>query len=294
MASAEFVLMSMPVILRGGFFFAGPSLSIPFSFWDPGVLNFLREGDTRLRLPQLPTRRTDAPGPRVKDGTSSPPLESQSQKGSAIPPEYRRGICRYEGNEDKNRRSKHEHVHHQHDRVAVQLDFEQNPADLGDCLSLEEKRLKRRLVKFICKLHEGKLRVSFHPIRPEQYDERDVVISCIRSHCGTWYTSVDMIRIIEHIMKGQFVPGGGEPIGPEEKSRIRRNLQFLRPTTVAKQNQTLYRLIMGFPAPKPRHIEKEIKVFPWESLMTGLIRVMEKFVRFGVYSFALVRFQPLT
>jgi hypothetical protein len=51
---------------------------------------------------------------------------------------------------------------------------------------------------------------------------------------------------------------------------------------------------MGFPAPKPRHIEKEIKVFPWESLMTGLIRVMEKFVRFGVYSFALVRFQPLT
>ncbi|KAI0302652.1 hypothetical protein BC826DRAFT_898899, partial [Russula brevipes] len=144
----------------------------------------------------------------------------------------------------------------------------------------EEERLNRRLVKFICKVHEGKLRVSFHPIRPEQYDERDVVISCIRSHCGTWYTSVDIIRVIEHIMKGQFIPGGDKQVGPEEKSRIRRNLESLGPTTVTKrkQNATLYKLIMDFPAPKPRHIEKEIKVFEWKTLMAGIIKVVEKFV----------------
>jgi hypothetical protein len=263
-------------------------------FLDPRVLNVPREGDRYLRVPQLPTPHTDVPGPRVKDGTSSPPLESQGQKGSAIPREYMRGICRYEGNEDNNKRSRNDPPH-QHDRVAVQLDFEQDPADLGDCLSPEEKRLNRRLVKFTCGLHEGKLRVSFRPIRPEQYDERDIVISCIRSHCGTWYTSVDIIRIIEYIMKGQFVPGGGEQIDSQEKSRIRRNLQSIGPpTTVAKQNQILYKLIMGFPTPKPRHIEKEIKVFPWETLMAGLIKVVEKYVRFGVCSFALVRFQPLT
>ena len=36
---------------------------------------------------------------------------------------------------------------------------------------------------------------------------------------------------------------------------------------------------MDFPIPKPRGIEKDIKVFPWDSLEAGLKKVMEKYVR---------------
>jgi hypothetical protein len=44
---------------------------------------------------------------------------------------------------------------------------------------------------------------------------------------------------------------------------------------------------MDFPLPKPRVIEKDIKVFQWNSLETGLKKVLEKYVRFVFVRFGL-------
>jgi len=37
-------------------------------------------------------------------------------------------------------------------------------------------------------------------------------------------------------------------------------------------------LIMGFPNPKPRNIEKDVKVFPWEILSSALKKIIGKYV----------------
>jgi hypothetical protein len=35
---------------------------------------------------------------------------------------------------------------------------------------------------------------------------------------------------------------------------------------------------MGFPAPKPRNIEKDVKVFPWKILSHALKKIIGKYV----------------
>ena len=67
----------------------------------------------------------------------------------------------------------------------------------------------------------------------------------------------------------------------EEKNRIRRNLEGLRPVTVSKNkpgSEDFFKLIMGFPNPKPRNIEKDIKVFPWEVLEAAVKKIISKYV----------------
>jgi hypothetical protein len=147
-------------------------------------------------------------------------------------------------------------------------------ADLGKDLSEEELSLGRRLVRFEREVVGDKLRLSFHRISREDFDERLVVISCIyrKETREMWYTSVDMIRLVEYIVQAQF--------SPEEKSRIRRNLEFLHPITVSRPVMPqFFQTLMDFPIPKPRVIEKDIKVFHWNSLEAGLKKVLEKYVR---------------
>jgi hypothetical protein len=160
------------------------------------------------------------------------------------------------------------------EQVSLVFGANQSLADLGKDLSEEEMSLGRRLVRFDREVVGNKLRLSFHRISREEYDERLVVISCIyrkESH-ETWYTSVDMIRLVEYIVQAQFTS--------EEKSRIRRNLEFLHPTTVSRAGMPhFFQILMDFPIPKPRVIEKDIKVFQWSSLEAGLKKVLEKYVR---------------
>ncbi|KAI0000558.1 hypothetical protein BJV77DRAFT_395721 [Russula vinacea] len=116
--------------------------------------------------------------------------------------------------------------------------------------------------------------LSFCHISPEAYVEepKTVAISCIyrKETRETWYTSVDMIRLVEYIAQSQF--------SSEEKSRIRRNLEFLHPTTVTRTGMPqFFQILMDFPIPKPRVIEKDIKVFQWNSLEAGLKKVLEKY-----------------
>ncbi|RKP15389.1 hypothetical protein BJ684DRAFT_18291 [Piptocephalis cylindrospora] len=65
-----------------------------------------------------------------------------------------------------------------------------------------------------------------------------------------------------------------------EKNRIRRNLEGFRPLTVSKSRpecSTFFRLLMGFPAPKPRNIEKDVKVFHWRVLGSALKKIIGKY-----------------
>jgi hypothetical protein len=67
----------------------------------------------------------------------------------------------------------------------------------------------------------------------------------------------------------------------EEKNRIRRNLEGFRPITVSKNKQgaeDFFKLVMSFPNPKPRNIEKDVKVFPWKIFGTALKKIIGKYV----------------
>lgn len=138
-----------------------------------------------------------------------------------------------------------------------------------------EVQAGRRLVRF-SKVQDGRrLIVSCEPIRQDEYCENDSVISCIyREETDTCFvTSVDVIYLLERLTNGEF------PV--EEKNRIRRNLEGLRPTTVSKHKPgfgDFFQRIMEFPDPKPRNIEKDLKVFDWNLLGQALEKILSKYV----------------
>lgn len=130
--------------------------------------------------------------------------------------------------------------------------------------SQEELSSQRRLVRFHKVLQGIRLIVSCEPVSQEYYDSGPsdfahlpAVISCIyRAETNAYYvTSVDIIYLLERLVEEEF------PV--EEKNRIRRNLEGLRPTTVSKHKngqEMFFTMIMDFPDPKPRNIEKDLKV----------------------------------
>lgn len=167
--------------------------------------------------------------------------------------------------------------------VSLILPTKPSLADLGHP-SKEEERAGRRLVAFDRKVVGDNVQLSFRRISPEEYSERLFVISCIYHKVTLedkgknkvtrerWYTSVEMLRLVEYIADGKSTS--------DERSRIRRNLEFLGPTTVSRAALPhFFQLLMDFPIPKPRGIEKDIKVFSWDTLEAGLKKVMEKYVR---------------
>ena len=140
----------------------------------------------------------------------------------------------------------------------------------------EELRVGRRLVRFR-RVQEGfRIKLSCEGIKQEEYVEGDTVISCIyrRDTESCFVTSVDIISLLEGIV--------GEAFEIEEKNRIRRNLEGFRPKTVSKNragSESFFQQIMDFPAPKPRNIEKDVKVFEWGILPQALEKIISKYVR---------------
>jgi hypothetical protein len=49
-------------------------------------------------------------------------------------------------------------------------------------------------------------------------------------------------------------------------------------------SEEFFKVIMGFPNPKPRNIEKDVKVFPWKILAHALKKIISKYV--SIYSTA--------
>lgn len=139
----------------------------------------------------------------------------------------------------------------------------------------EEIKLGRRLIRFYSQFDGQKLTVTCERIKQEDYVEGDAVISCIyRVDTNSCYvTSVDIICLLENLSNA--------PFAIEEKNRIRRNLEGFRPKTVSKNRsgtEDFFQQIMDFPAPKPRNIEKDVKVFDWAVLPQALDKILSKYV----------------
>ncbi|KAH9811942.1 hypothetical protein DFH28DRAFT_1097289 [Melampsora americana] len=168
-------------------------------------------------------------------------------------------------------------LHHMH-RVESRLILRIEGA-LSDIMcgwTNEETRCGRRLVQFSRKLQGSILTVYFQavPSHKSEPDNRNGVVSCIYrdNPDGCFITSVDTISLIESLVGTNFPTA--------EKNRIRRNLQGFKPITVTKSkpdSEAFFKRIMSFQNPKPRNIEKDIKVFAWGSLESALAKVLGKY-----------------
>ncbi|KAF7715556.1 Transcriptional regulator medusa [Penicillium ucsense] len=157
-------------------------------------------------------------------------------------------------------------------KAVLKLNGDLNSMAVG--WSTEERQSQRRLVQFTRSQNGSTINADFKPVTPEERAPNSICISCIhwegKDEC--FVTSVDTIYLLESLVAVRFTV--------EEKNRIRRNLEGFRPLTVSKakaDSEEFFKVIMGFPAPKPRNIEKDVKVFPWSILSEALRKIIGKY-----------------
>jgi len=140
----------------------------------------------------------------------------------------------------------------------------------------EEWENKRRLVLFRKQQTGSVLTVSFKPVSVAERPPHSICISCIwwEEKQACYVTSVDTIHLLEQLLAAP------SRFGVDEKNRIRRNLEGFRPATVSKsrsESEEFFKVIMGFGNPKPRNIEKDVKVFHWKDLSGALYKIISKY-----------------
>ncbi|KAL8823760.1 MAG: hypothetical protein Q9191_005574 [Dirinaria sp. TL-2023a] len=160
-----------------------------------------------------------------------------------------------------------------YDNKAI-LKINGNLDSMADGWSNEEWVAKRRLVQFWRSQNGNTIDADFDAAQADSPPKGGIYVSCIwwaeRREC--YVTSVDTIHLLESLVGMRF------PV--EEKNRIRRNLEGFRPTTVSKgktDSEDFFSIIMGFSEPKPRNIEKDVKVFPWKILAHALKKIFGKY-----------------
>lgn len=141
----------------------------------------------------------------------------------------------------------------------------------------EECDNRRRIVLFRKHQQGAILTATFKPVSVNERPPNSICISCIywaeKNEC--FVTSVDTIHLLEQLVAAPA------RFTVEEKNRIRRNLEGFRPLTVSKakpDSEEFFKIIMAFPNPKPRNIEKDVKVFPWKILSQALKKIISKYV----------------
>ncbi|KXT04513.1 hypothetical protein AC578_8630 [Pseudocercospora eumusae] len=154
------------------------------------------------------------------------------------------------------------------------LKIEGDLNSMSDKWTAAEWEARRRLVQFRRSQSGSIISATFEPVTLEDRLPNSICVSCIwweeKQEC--YVTSVDTISLLESLVAVRFTV--------EEKNRIRRNLEGFRPATVSKtkaDSEEFFKLIMGFPNPKPRNIEKDVKVFPWRILATALKKIIGKY-----------------
>ncbi|KAJ1930283.1 hypothetical protein FBU59_006980, partial [Linderina macrospora] len=140
--------------------------------------------------------------------------------------------------------------------------------------TLEERECRRRLVQFWRRHENNNIFCTFKSVAAADRVPNSIVVSCIywEEKHDFFITSVDCIYLLESLIAVRFTV--------EEKNRIRRNLEGFRPLTVSKckaESAEFFKLIMSFPNPKPRNIEKDVKVFPWRILPLALKKIIGKY-----------------
>ncbi|KAK5996878.1 hypothetical protein PT974_02225 [Cladobotryum mycophilum] len=140
----------------------------------------------------------------------------------------------------------------------------------------EEWDNRRRIVMFRKTQQGSTLTASFRAVPVNDRPPNSICISCIwwaeKGEC--YVTSVDTIHLLEQLVASP------SRFSVEEKNRIRRNLEGFHPLTVSKakpDSEEFFKIIMGFPNPKPRNIEKDVKVFPWKILEPALKKIIGKY-----------------
>lgn len=140
----------------------------------------------------------------------------------------------------------------------------------------EEWSNRRRIVVFRRSQRGSTLNATFRACPVNERPPNSICISCIwwaeKGKC--YVTSVDTIHLLEQLVAAP------NRFSVEEKNRIRRNLEGFHPLTVSKtksDSEEYFKLIMAFPNPKPRNIEKDVKVFPWEILESALKKIIGKY-----------------
>ncbi|KAM0746985.1 hypothetical protein T439DRAFT_383619 [Meredithblackwellia eburnea MCA 4105] len=157
-------------------------------------------------------------------------------------------------------------------KAVLKLQGDLNQMAMG--WSNEEWTNRRRLIQFWRQQEGNVINATFRPIAQQDFVPNSIVISCIfRDEWNECFvTSVDTIYLLEALVGVRFTV--------EEKNRIRRNLEGFKPMTVSKSkvdSEPFFKLIMGFPNPKPRNIEKDVKVFPWKVLSNALKKIIGKY-----------------
>ncbi|KAJ2745978.1 hypothetical protein GGI20_001742 [Coemansia sp. BCRC 34301] len=154
------------------------------------------------------------------------------------------------------------------------LMFENNLDSMVIDWTIEERECRRRLVQFWRRHESNNILCTFKAVPATDRVPNSIVVSCIywEEKQDFFVTSVDCIHLLESLIAVRFTV--------EEKNRIRRNLEGFRPLTVSKcksDSADFFKLIMSFPNPKPRNIEKDVKVFPWRILPMALKKIIGKY-----------------
>lgn len=156
----------------------------------------------------------------------------------------------------------------------AQLQLEGDLNKMADGWIEDEWTAGRRLVQFRRGQTGNNIKASFEAVTPEERIPNSICVSCIwwKEKRECYVTSVDTISLLESLVAVRFTV--------EEKNRIRRNLEGFRPATVSKvraDSEDFFKMIMAFPNPKPRNIEKDVKVFPWRILAGALKKIIGKY-----------------
>jgi hypothetical protein len=228
----------------------------------------------------------------------TPPLQQKrlSQMGGMLPPPTQPPPqSHYAPIKTGKRPSHHEGLPQHHPFAGLvsrpQLNIHNDLMDATRNWTPAEWAMRRRILKFWRQPNAQQIDCGFDILDEELYRSQrmqhhgqgeednynpkdNLVVSCIywQERNDYYITSVDCIQLIEGLIGVEFTV--------EEKNRIRRNLEALRPLTAAKtrpESVEFFKLIMGFPAPKPRNIEKDVKVFQWSTLGPAIKKIIGKY-----------------
>ncbi|CEG78616.1 hypothetical protein RMATCC62417_13194 [Rhizopus microsporus] len=139
----------------------------------------------------------------------------------------------------------------------------------------EERDKSRRLVQFWRQKEQTDITCAFKPVLTTHFDQpKTTIVSCIYwvERNDFFITSVDLIALLESLLGTNF--------NVDEKNRVRRNLEGFRPVTIGKskpESASFFKLIMSYSDPKPRNIERDLKVFSWQSLPFALKKIIAKY-----------------
>lgn len=156
----------------------------------------------------------------------------------------------------------------------ARLHLEGDLDEVANNWSPEELTAMRKIIIFEREQKGNDIHASFKVVGQNEWRNHPRTINCIwwKEKKEAFVTSVDTILLLESLVAARFTV--------EEKNRIRRNLEGFKPLTVSKgksDSEDFFKVIMGFPNPKPRNIEKDVKVFPWKILSVALQKIIGKY-----------------